>query len=811
MFCSRSIRWFGFVSLALLSWGHDTATMCAEEKALITGKTVSAEHAALHSFLRQHCHDCHSGNSAEAGLDLAALGFDLNQPKVEAKWVRIWDRVHDGEMPPVDAEQPQKTDTDAFVKAAGEWLRNTQSARYAVQGRVRARRLTRREVERSLQDLLGIDIPLADQLPEESRVAGYTTVADGQAMSHFQMERQLAVVDVALDEAFRRALSPPDIYERDFDARGVARTDPKRRTREPEMLDGQAVVWSSGLIYYGRIPATTAPEDGWYRFSLTVSALKPPAGGGVWSTVNTGLCVSSAPLLTPVTVFEATPEPRTIEFEAWLPKRHMLEIRPGDTTLKKGRFAGGQVGAGEGSPQGLPGIAIDRLTMKRIHRGADDDEVRRLLFGDLNVTPGKRGASFRVVSLSPREDVARLVQAFARRAFRRPVSAEQLAGYVAIAQAEINNESNDIAAALRTGYRALLCSPRFLYLTEPPGKLDDYAIAARLSYFLTGSTPDAELTELANAGKLHDPNTLRAQADRLLTGARGKRFVADFAGEWLDLDQIDFTEPDRKLFPDFDAIVQHSMLAETKAFLAELLRENHSVARLMDADYTYLNSRLARFYDIEGVTGDELQRVALAPEHHRGGILTHGAILKVTANGSNTSPVVRGVWVSERLLGVPIPPPPDNVPAIEPDIRGATTIREQLAKHRSDAACASCHVKIDPPGFALENFNPAGQWRSRYIQLAGGKRASGTTIDASYTLPDGRAFANVDEFRRLVAEPRPLAANVAEHLLVYGTGAPVSFADREAIEQIADEAAQHEYGLRSIIHAVVTSPVFLSK
>jgi hypothetical protein len=382
-----------------------------------------------------------------------------------------------------------------------------------------------------------------------------------------------------------------------------------------------------------------------------------------------------------------------------------------------------------------------------------------------------------------------------------------------MAQVELNesNESNDIAAALRTGYRALLCSPRFLYLTESPGKLDDYAIAARLSYFLTGSTPDAELTKLADAGQLHGAETLRQQTDRLLAGAGGERFMSDFAAEWLDLDQIDFTEPDRKLFPDFDAIVQHSMLAETKAFLAELLRENHSVARLMDADYTYLNSRLARFYDIEGVTGDGLQRVALAPEHHRGGILTHGAILKVTANGSNTSPVVRGVWVSERLLGVPIPPPPDNVPAIEPDIRGATTIREQLAKHRSDAACASCHVKIDPPGFALENFNPAGQWRNRYLQLAGGKRTSGATIDASYALPDGREFANVDEFRRLVAEPRPLAANVAEHLLVFGTGAPVSFADREAIEHIADEAAQHEYGLRSIIHAVVTSPVFLSK
>ena len=174
------------------------------------------------------------------------------------------------------------------------------------------------------------------------------------------------------------------------------------------------------------------------------------------------------------------------------------------------------------------------------------------------------------------------------------------------------------------------------------------------------------------------------------------------------------------------------MLDETHTYLETMLRDNLSVTQLIDSDFTFLNSRLARFYDIDGVTGDELRRVALQPEHHRGGVLTQGAILKVTANGSNTSPVVRGVWVSERLLGEPIPPPPDNVPAIEPDIRGAKTIREMLAKHRSQDSCASCHVKIDPPGFALENYDPAGRWRDRYVQLIGGRREQGAAVDASY-------------------------------------------------------------------------------
>lgn len=772
---------------------------------------------AVASFLRTHCVDCHQGPEAEGGLDLANLGYDLATPDAERRWIRVFDRVHDGEMPPADSPKPKAEEAAAFLASTGDWLRAFRHGRDAELGRVRARRLTRREVERSLHDLLGIDIPLADQLPEESRSAGFTTTADGQSISHFQLERHLAVVDLALDEAYRRALGPGDDFDEDFNAVAVARRNPRSRTREPEMLDGKAVVWSSGLTFYGRIPTTTAREQGWYRFTVTLSALKPPETGGVWCMVNTGLCVSSAPLLTYVTSFEATPEPRTFEFEAWLPERHMLEIRPGDKTLKKGKFAGGQVGAGEGGPQELPGIAIEQITMRQIHHGAQDDETRKLLFGDLTLksnksSKGSKSAAERtVVSEGPKKDSAKLLKAMARRAFRRPVTDEEIAGYVAMTHQALA-EGQTFAAALRVGYRALLCSPRFLYLSENPGSLDDHAVAARLSYLLTGSTPDAALSALADAGKLHDPKTIRAETDRLLARDGGRMFVKDFSAQWLDLDLIDFTEPDQKLYPNFDAIVQNSMLNETHTFLTNMLAKNQSVSRLVDAKYTYLNSRLARFYGIGGVEGDALRRVELQADSHRGGVMTQGAVLKVTANGSNTSPVVRGIWVSERLLGVPIAPPPTNVPAIEPDIRGAKTIREQLEKHRSQASCAVCHVKIDPPGFALENFDPAGQWRDRYLMTDGKKRFTGPKIDAGYQMADGRRFANLEEFRELVAaEPRKLAANVAEKMLAYGTGAPISFADREAVEAVADEAERDNFGLRSILHAVVTSPVFLSK
>lgn len=760
------------------------------------------------THLAAYCYDCHTGTNSKAGLDLKALGHDLNDPQVEQRWVRVIDRMEAGEMPPPDAEKPEASKAAAFVSSAGQWLREFQRNRDEKLGRVRARRLTRREVERSLQDLLGIDIPLADQLPEEASSNEFSTIANGQAMSHFQLERHLAVVDAALDEAFRRALTPGELYSSELDHKQVARRT-NRRTREPEVLDGRAVTWSSGLIFYGRLPATIAPESGWYRFRIRAAGLKQPEWGGVWCTVRSGPCVSSAPLLSWIGALEAFAEPSEWEFEAWLPKNHMLEIRPGDSTLKKARFAGGQVGNGEGEPQNVPGIAIEQISMQQFHRGPDDDGLRKLLFGHLKLSENAP-ARFSIISGNAKEDAARLLQDFSRRAFRRPVAREEIGGYIEMTQDALE-EGHDLAAALRVGMRAVLCSPRFLYLTEAPGRLDDYAIATRLSYLLTGSIPDRQLEEAAAAGLLHDPASIRQQVERLLV-SHGRVFLQDFAAEWIDLDQIDFTEPDTKLFPTFDSIVQQSMLRETSSFLQTMLDENLGVSNLIQSNFTFLNSRLARFYDINGVHGDELQRVALEPQQRRGGLLTQGSILKVTANGSNTSPVVRGVWVSERLLGESIPPPPANVPAIEPDIRGAKTIREILAKHRAEDSCAVCHVKIDPPGFALENYDPAGRWRDRYVQLIGGKREQGGIIDASYVLPDGREFRDIQEFRELiVSHPRKLARNLAEKLLVYGTGANVSFADRLVINQIVDHAAKDDYGFRSLIHAVTTSRVFLSK
>lgn len=774
------------------------------------GSTITPP-AGITQFLKKHCVDCHDGKDAEGGFNLGALGLRDDSSAGDRTWATLIDRVVHGEMPPAEVAQPTADETARFVATADAWLRDSIQARDARIGRVRGRRLTRSELERSLHAVLGIDVPLAEDLPEEGRPGGYTTVADRQTISHHQLGAILAVVDRALDEAFGRALVKREPVHKDMTAAAIVRANPTARVREPELRQGKAVVWSGGPMYYGRLPCTTAPNDGWYRFRVTASGLKLPKTGGVWCTVHTGTCVSSAPLLQYVTAFEAEEEARDIVFECWLPKRHMLEIRPGDATLAKARFAEGQVGAGEGESQEVPGLAIDRIVMEGIHRGDDDDEIRHLLFGDVPMEEVKEKNRFRPRPAHGLTTAERLVRIFAERAFRRPVTDDIIADYVALVRAQLDDKAS-FADALRAAYRAILCSPRFLYLTESPRDLDDHALASRLSYFLTGAPPDAKLRSLAAAGKLRDAKVLRRETDRLLTGDGLPRFVKDFADQWLDLDQIDFTQPDPKLYPGFDPIVQAAMLAETRHTFVEAIAENRPVSWLIDANTTWMNSRLARYYGIPEVHDDAFERVKVPSSGHRGGLLAQGAILKITANGNNTSPVVRGVWINERILGEELRPPPGGVPAIEPDIRGTTTIREQLERHRADATCASCHKTIDPPGFALENFDPAGRWRDHYLAMKQGKQIPGVKIDPSSTLVDGRSFATFDEFRSITAsDPERLAKNLAGHLLVYGTGGSLSYADRTAVAAIAKEAAQQGYGVRSILHAVVMSPVFTTK
>lgn len=775
--------------------------------------TVSAQQfpKQVQSFLLENCNDCHEGSSAEAGFDITKLPRDFASTD-EEKWIRVFDRIHEGEMPPADYGVIGNEKKKKITAALGSWLRSHEAAKFKDTGRVTGRRLTNIQLERTLHDLLGIDIPLAKRMPDEPRIGGFTTVARGQSMSHFHLENHLDVVDAALDEAFKRALSKDEaVWKKTLSAQEIARQNPKRRNREPEMLNGNAVTWNHNLVFYGRIPRTRATEDGWYRITVKAKGLKPSEGNSVWCSVRSGECFSSAPLLEWVGAFEAGSNFKDFTFEGWLPKDHMFEIRPADARLKPGRTKGGQVGAGEIGPQNVPGLAMKSIQLEKFHKGMSNDDMRKRLFGSLKLNLNKDPLRSRVRATDPKLDAAKLLKSFAYRAFRRPVDNDSLRHYFVIVNESLDR-GDRFSDAIRAGYRAILCSPRFLYFNETPGQLDDFSIASRLSYFLWNRMPDYELFRAATAGKLKDKEFLRGQVDRMLAHEYGQNFVKDLAHDWLDLRLIDFTEPDKKLYPGFDLVVQNAMVGETEMYLQDMLTRNVGIGKLIGSNYTFLNSRLADYYELKQVNGGQLRKVELSAGDHRGGILTHGSILKVTANGTTTSPVLRGVWVSERLLGEEIPPPPENVSAIEPDIRGAKTIREQLEKHKSDPSCAACHVKMDPPGYALENFDPSGRWRNNYVKLQGRKRKPGQKVDPSSELKDGKKFADLSQFQKLILkQPRGIAKNVTEKLITYGTGAPIGFSDRPKVQQALDEAKKEQFGFRSIIKAVVTSDIFLTK
>jgi len=326
---------------------------------------------------------------------------------------------------------------------------------------------------------------------------------------------------------------------------------------------------------------------------------------------------------------------------------------------------------------------------------------------------------------------------------------------------------------------------------------------------------------------LSQPAVLKAQTERLLKGPRAATFVTNFVGQWMELRNIDATTPDTKLYPEYDMLLKLGMVTETEAFFSELLSKNLPVSNLIQSDFAMVNNRLAEHYELPDIAGEQFRRVSLPADSPRGGVLTQASVLKVTANGTVTSPVIRGAWVMKHLLGQPPPPPPANVGAIEPDTRGSTTIREQLAKHRDSESCATCHRQIDPPGFALESFDVIGSFRERYrsqdqakgqhvnLRRPGGGSFGvwlGLAVDASGEMPDGRKFQGIIDFKKLLLDQQDQVMRaLAGNMVTYGTGAGIQFADRDAIDAIAKQVKADGSGLRSLVHAVVQSPLFLSK
>jgi len=759
-----------------------------------------------------HCHDA----DTETGLNLAALGDDLSDAETFHSWEKVFDRIHDGEMPPDSEDRPDPQQLQKALAALKEDLHAASLARQQRTGRVPARRLTKLEFAYTLRDLLFIEADVTSSIPDEVESGSFDTVGSNQRISAVHMQSYLKATDEALDLAINLAKNPnrvginnywwlKDWHDKPLNLGGSV-------TRKLETGDGIALFRDIDYLTQFQFRVTT---PGVHRLTAKIAAYQSK------DPVTAKLIVknpSGGARLVKTVDLKPAGDPETIVVDTFL--------KPGDTPYltfdMRGRepFAGISAAGGSKNYQGRGLAIMSQRVEGPLSESWPPESTRRLLHGMTLVSAGRSDKGPFEVELSQAsiEHVGEIVAPFAVRAFRRPPAERELESFVKLAQPAIA-EGRDFVDVLRVPLRAMLSSPQFLMFAGVPGKLDDYALASRLSYFLWKSLPDEELFGLAEQGKLSDLQVLAGQVDRMLDDEKSYRFVRDFLGQWLRLDKVNATTPDEKLYPEYDELLGHALRQEPELFFSELIEENLSLTNLIDSDFTFLNRRLAEHYGIEGVAGQQFRRVDLPVDSPRGGVLTQAAILKTTANGTVTSPVMRGNFVLTNFLGTPPSPPPASVGSIEPDTRGKTTIREILSAHRDIETCNKCHREIDPPGFALESFDPIGGFRTKYRANSGGSSffgrktyKDGPAVDASGITADGKAFSGIREFKQhLLNRKEQIARNFISQLVVYSTGGELQFADREEIEAILDRTRENDFPLRDIIHEVVRSSLFTNK
>lgn len=759
--------------------------------ALLTALCVPAQELDSKSktFFNAHCIDCHDAQSKKGGLDLSALTGDLSTRPLMDRWTSIIDRVGAGEMPPAKKPRPPQAELQAFI--AG--IRPRLIAADRTRREVVQRRLNRVEYENTIHDLLAIDIELKPLLPEDQRSGGFDNNGEALAVSSELLGSYLEAAERALGAAIVHGPQPASATWTT-----TAEKDVEKYLKSYSIIDGRVFIYQSEEGGYSKISsrAKVVPSRGLYHVSfeaVTRNSDKP---------ITFSVMASD---FAPVSAIS-----RTLGYYDAGAKVQRFEI---DVVLNKGMavqfFAHELPGWVHNSPaEGtFPGIGWGPVTITGPINATWPPESHVRLLGDVNLEQGTM------------EDAEKILRRFMPRAFRRPVADDEVARFMALIRSR-RQAGRPFEQSLRSGLAAVLCSPNFLYLREDvrPGgdRINDLELASRLSYFLWSTLPDAELLDLASKNTLHEPGVLAAQTKRLLADPRSARFVEHFTGQWLQLRQIDATTPDKKLYKEFDELLKVSMVQETLGFFRELLSKDLPISHFLDSDFAMLNRRLAAHYGIPGVSALEVQPVKLPPGCIRGGVLTQGAVLKVTANGTNTSPVIRGVWVLENILGKRVPPPPPNITGIEPDIRGATTIREQLAKHRDVPSCNQCHQHIDPPGFALESFDPIGRFRGHYLRwiphpqnAEWGKVADGAVVDPSGQTSTGRPFQGMADFKKLLlADQASFALCLTEKLMTYGLGRELGYSDRDAVQAVAAQAAAGGNGLRTLILSIVQSPAF---
>ena len=825
------------------------------------------------AFFAKYCSDCHGAETQEADFRVDTM-LKVSATAVDAEyWQLVLDNLNLGEMPPEGEQQPTDREREAVTEWIDQELRRARKALAGHSGEVVLRRLNRTEYEYTIEDLFGVRGDFTSGFPADATAEGFDNNGAALMLSSEQVTQYMQAADFVINRAIQTGKRPKtnrsvftlhdfnreawnnqrkqlERRKQNFDSLTPAE---QKRTREMiEKLktnphDGFSFpVWQDGKL---RAPTPddgpevdgviaikagyaapdtrrvfTARTPGWYRFRITAYAAshrgEPVRLKISYGSFRQGTIPEVADI---IQLTDSTP--RDFHYRLYLQPHNLVKMEMIDGTNWAPREKLVE----------LPGpfVAIQSMEMEGPLFDQWPPAGHRFLLGTRETESLNDG------------DVPAILSELGPRLFRRPAKESVVEEFVSFYAAAREQQLSPLDAFKLT-VKAMMASPHFVYHVEPEqsaasfngkpkatagptGKntdasglplnksaIDEYALANRLSYFLWRSAPDATLYELAKSGRLSDPGVLRTQVDRLLADKRSERFLKDFTGQWLGIDLVGDMQPDGNLYPEYDDSLERAMVQETQAFIRELLHKDETLTNLIDSKWAMLNDRLARHYGIDGVDGNHFRRVPLKESDTvRGGLLTQASILNITSNGTTTSPVVRGVWVLERLLGTPAPAPPPDVPAIEPDIRGASTIQEQLERHRSIAQCASCHRRIDPYGIALENFDVIGGWRENYRALEPTanpnrpKLVDGPAVISSDNMPRQGRFDNFRQFRKLLLEQDDLVhRNVARQLATFALGRSMDFSDEEDIHNIASATQSRSGGMKTMIRELVTSRLF---
>ena len=726
-------------------------------------------------FLEKYCFDCHSGDATEGELQIDIL---RDAGEIAARERKTWKKVHDRlfghAMPPQDSEQPSKEERERIVQWLKVAIDDYDCSGPVDPGRETIRRLTRYEYKNTIRDLLGVEAELADDFPMDDVGYGFDNIGDVLTLSPLLMEKYLAAAE---------AIAAQVVVTNPLDATGRA------KIRAADMRgDGYE------------------QDDGW-RFLTTTGnfrgRLRVPAAGEY--IVRTRAYATQAGDELAKMRVEIDDESR--EFDVEVEDRNAPEDHDFRLTFDKAEEVEVRVAFLNDyyEPRNPNPRRRDRnLAVKFVElvgplgeNGLQYPEPHRQLF---IITPGG--------DVSDAEAARRILKRLVSLAFRRPATDSEVERLIRLVEIG-KKRGGSFEHGIQLAVTAVLASPHFLFKVEQDPlsddedgirTLNDFELATRLSYFLWSSMPDEELFDLAEAGKLRQE--LEPQVRRMLADPKSDALVENFAVQWLHLRNLEQMEPDRRLFRGWNDRLRDDMLAETKLFFRAIVREDRSVMELINADFTFLNERLAQHYDIEGIRGDEFQRVDIGATD-RGGVLTMGSVLTVTSNPTRTSPVKRGKWIMENILGTPPPDPPADVPELEETskVNPNLSLRDQLAIHRENASCATCHTHMDALGLALENFDGVGAWR---------ERDGRAKIDASGELPGGEAFRGPSELKRalLSAQKEQYLNCLTEKMLTYALGRGVEYFDRCTVAAIVDSLEEDRHRFSRLVLAIAQSEPF---